>query len=1139
MPVLAPVVAAIGAWVATFSAATWISIGIFVASTAYALLSRPDSPGTSDKDIRGDPGLRMNTRDTQEPIKVVYGLHRVGGNDVFFATSGTNNNYLWIVQTLSEGACDSIYQIGGADQVWLGDKLESAFGTNVNYYFYQGTSGQNVDANLAADVPDWTDCLRNTCYIVWKLEWNSDLFQGVPARTVDLKGRQLYDFRTATTAWSDNAVLALYDYMTNTRYGCGIAAAKIDTTSWTACANYWDSKGWSFNMAINRQQAAIDVVNAICSHFRGALVWYDGKYYLRYADLNDESSLMTLDDEHIVQDERGKASVSISEPSRFDEPEAVRVKFIDSTKNYVADDIVIGDSDGVTKELQLLGFTDRETASNIALYNLERWQLNRTISGTFRGDALQLEPHDVVTFNSTALSIADQLMRVQTANILPTGEIELSLAYEATELYNDDYDLLEENVYTCTLPEPNDEPPPVRNATLTEETYNYRLRTFTRLKVAFDPPENYLWFDYVEAWLSYDDTNWEHMFNATSDFEFSTVEEGKTYYIRLKTVNIWGVKQQDANDRKLSTLITGYVTAPDSIDALYAVITQNAVNLYADKLSDTDIELYEFRLGTGWSGGIFMAALRAPNLSLAGVKPGNHTFLCNTLSNNGIYGTTARSVSTSLKDPPDGWTVDAGLTQTCSYDTDIIEDETGANWDQPYHALSFAAGQSFIRVEGVDLSGYANFDHDIDLYDSAGKRASGIIGDVGAGETLGSDLATNGNFETYTGTQDDGVDDAFDGWTVWNFGVPYGNYVDATADAHGGSSAVKLHIGAYVFASIWKQFNVTSGKLYKITGYSKGTGTLEALFSVYDVTNDEWPVYEQGTGNATTSYAQFTYYVNAPIGCSALQLHLCYADPLSWPNTVYWDDVTFQEVTECASDGVLILPSETGTPQNSMQAEQGRVTITAPEAMLRYGQARLDATVAQVTITGYETHYVSAADQFGWKSMEAAFNVNDSSYTFNVKDGSLLSGQTFTNMEQYTYSGDSYIRCRHDGGVLTGTFTTEIYDIGASDRYLVYVLCDVVVIGGGTTWDDLAPPPTTWDQMGNLSWDAIFSLDAGPKVEISMLYGDTSPPTNRVEKLEILSAIVTGRYFQVEITITDPTPEVHAMVEEFTLKFCQ
>lgn len=673
--VAAPVIAFLG----TVSTSTWVAIGITVASMAYSYLARPDEPPQPSYTPQGDPGLKLNTRSTQEPVRVVYGTQKVGGNDVFMGVAGSSNEELWIVETLSEGECDSIAQDGGADQVWLGDTIESEFGSKVSYWFHGGASDQAVDANLAAAFPEATDPYRHTCLIVWKLTFDRNYFQSMPRRTVLLKGRKLYDFRDESTAWSDNLVLALYDYLTNEDYGMNIAAAKIDTTSWTAAANYVDTKGWSFNRTVYRNEAAIDVVKDMLAHGRMSLVWYDGKYYLRYADLNEESSLMTLTDAHIFQTEDGRAEISVSEPSRYSRPDAVRVRFIDPEKDYAEDDLVVGDETGVVKQLDLLGLTDRETAANLAVYNLERWQLGRTVTGRFRDDCQALEPHDVVTLTSTALSVSDQLMRVIEADILPDGLVALTLQYEAESLYDDDYNLDEEDVYACTLPDPGAEPPSVRNVSVSEETYDYRLRTFTRLKVTFDEPANYPWFDRVEVRISYDDSAWEHIFDATEDFEIANVEEGVDYYIRLKTVSIWGTKQLDANDYKMLRSVTGYQDAPASLAALMAVVNANAVNLYAAKVSDPDVELYEFRLGSAWTSAIFLAALRSPNLSLYGVKPGSHTFMANTLSNNGQYGSTPRSATASLIDPPDGWTVQA----TESIDTLVANGtmEADSNWN--------------------------------------------------------------------------------------------------------------------------------------------------------------------------------------------------------------------------------------------------------------------------------------------------------------------------------------------------------------------------------------------------------------------------------------------------------------------------
>jgi len=162
-------------------------------------------------------------------------------------------------------------------------------------------------------------------------------------------------------------------------------------------------------------------------------------------------------------------------------------------------------------------------------------------------------------------------------------------------------------------------------------------------------------------------------------------------------------------------------------------------------------------------------------------------------------------------------------------------------------------------------------------------------------------------------------------------------------------------------------------------------------------------------------------------------------------------------------------------------------------------------------------------------------------HTFYADAVCLLRGDFTDNMQPVMYSSDAYIKSPHTGDDLSGTYESEVFDLGSSARYLVYCLADLIVTGAGTTWDDQFPSPTTWDQ-GNAStktWNEIFTLSAGPSVAMTLKYGDTSPPTSEVGKMEILSAIATGRYFQMEITITDPNVNVNALVENFTLKFCQ
>ena len=152
------------------------------------------------------------------------------------------------------------------------------------------------------------------------------------------------------------------------------------------------------------------------------------------------------------------------------------------------------------------------------------------------------------------------------------------------------------------------------------------------------------------------------------------------------------------------------------------------------------------------------------------------------------------------------------------------------------------------------------------------------------------------------------------------------------------------------------------------------------------------------------------------------------------------------------------------------------------------------------------------------------------------------------NTQHIIYNATNYLRCRHQHGRLDGIYTSPIFDIGSADRYLVYIVGqdpgeeDIVVVGAGTTWDDQVPVANTWNDINvsTSSWTNIFALDKGPSVTMRVYYGPTSPPTNYVDRMEILSAIVTNaRYLQAEITITDPGLEVFAYVEEFHLRFCQ
>jgi hypothetical protein len=78
----------------------------------------------------------------------------------------------------------------------------------------------------------------------------------------------------------------------------------------------------------------------------------------------------------------------------------------------------------------------------------------------------------------------------------------------------------------------------------------------------------------------------------------------------------------------------------------------DTVTIFADALTDPDIDGYEIRLGQSWEGGIFISYNKAPNTRLVGVRPGTHTFWMAARNNAGNYSLHPVNASCRVFIPP-------------------------------------------------------------------------------------------------------------------------------------------------------------------------------------------------------------------------------------------------------------------------------------------------------------------------------------------------------------------------------------------------------------------------------------------------------------------------------------------------------
>lgn len=231
--------------IVTFVIKTIVTMAINMAISA-AFSKKPKAGQGSFANYSRDRTLTV--RQPAAPRRVIYGEVKVGGVMVFMHTT-SNDTKLHIVQTLAGHECEAIGDVYFNDEVVPLDGSGNATGKYAGYvrvFKHLGSATQTADTNLVAAAPDkWTanHRLRGVAYLYIELTGNSDLFpNGLPNISAIVKGKKdVYDPRTATTGWSENAALCVANYLCDTKYGLGVDyTSYINETDLIAAANVCD-----------------------------------------------------------------------------------------------------------------------------------------------------------------------------------------------------------------------------------------------------------------------------------------------------------------------------------------------------------------------------------------------------------------------------------------------------------------------------------------------------------------------------------------------------------------------------------------------------------------------------------------------------------------------------------------------------------------------------------------------------------------------------------------------------------------------------------------------------------------------------------------------------------------------------------
>lgn len=423
--------------------------GAVVAAGVGSLMA--DSP---DDDFRDQArGIDANIANPVAPIPIIYGRYRRAGDRVYTAVSGSNNKYLHLVISFSEGEIDSFEEIY-LDDIPITDSRYSGlvdYGDGQNAHL--GTDAQTADTTLVSRLTEWTTNhrLRGVSYLYLRLTYDPQVFSRIPVVSALVKGRKVVDVVAGgSPAWSNNPANCIYDYLTNTRYGRGIPSSEIDLASFQAahsiCAATVSNPPepaqatYTSDGLINPDQGTLDNLRDLLTSCRGYLIFTGGKYRLIIDQA--EASAVSFDETNIV----GPMQIALhSKSSRFNR---VRARYYNEERNYQPD-LLLSDSTGyrtadngtlLEREIALPFTTDTYRTRRIADIELEQSRKGIILEFSTTLEGLRAEVGDVISITHSAPGWTGKKFRVLGIDVNSSDQISIrAREYDAT-------------VYTPTVP---------------------------------------------------------------------------------------------------------------------------------------------------------------------------------------------------------------------------------------------------------------------------------------------------------------------------------------------------------------------------------------------------------------------------------------------------------------------------------------------------------------------------------------------------------------------------------------------------------------------------------------------------------------------------------------------------------------
>ena len=526
-----------------------------------ALMPRPDFSSF------GSQGTLVNARDATAPVDFVYGQVRKGGTVSYYESTGDENTFLHQIIVLAGHEVEEIGSIYINDETVTIDSngfvTDTAWDSKIRIQKFDGSQTSAPADLLSESELTGSNALTSNfigngiAYLYVRYEYDGEVFaSGVPLVTAIVKGKKVFDPRTSSTAYSNNAALCIRDFITS-EYGLNDSA--IDDVSFAAAANESDEnvtlsgggteKRYTINGIVKASSATGKVLGEMATACAGTLFWGSGYWKLKVGAYTAPVKTLTLDDLRSPINLKTRASMR-------DSFNGVSGTFNDASEDFITADYppiksstfkTEDGGDELLLDLPLPYTTSASTAQRIAKMTLYRGREQMTLSADFGLEAFNVEVGDIVEFDNARYGFSGKEFEVigwEFSSNQQAGDLRVKLTLQETSQAAFDWNAEESDIINnnTNLPSPG--------AGLAINNLSASGGGRTQGDGTFVNSAILNWDNVLNAFFSYYEVEWkavaDSIYSSTttieSAIEISPLVDGIAYIFRVRAITASGFK---------------------------------------------------------------------------------------------------------------------------------------------------------------------------------------------------------------------------------------------------------------------------------------------------------------------------------------------------------------------------------------------------------------------------------------------------------------------------------------------------------------------------------------------------------------------------------------------------------------------